>query len=266
VADVGARLRASREAKRLSLEAVAASTRVHSRILSAIERNDPSVLPPRPYGRGFVRAYARELGLNADDVVREYFGQFAPPEPPPAPPPPERPPTVLELQPLLDRLPLGRIMVAAVAVLLVAGSWMLAHRTGRSPAPSQDAVGTSGHATAQSSPTQASQAQASPAPAVKPAGTATPSGAPLTVVLNAAAPCWVTATADGKRVLYRALQPGERASLEGTRTISIRAGNSGALTWTVNGRAMGTFGSSGEVRTMRVTPDSTELLESSAQN
>ena len=57
----------------------------------------------------------------------------------------------------------------------------------------------------------------------------------MTVVLNAAAPCWITGTADGKRVLYRALQPGERVSLEGKRTISIRAGNAGALTWTVDG-------------------------------
>ena len=130
VADVGARLRASREAKRLSLDAVAASTRVQPRILSAIEQNDASVLPPRPYGRGFVRAYAQELGLDADNIVREYFGQFAPPEPPPAPPAPERPRAVLEIQPLFDRLPIGPAVISAVAIILLAGGWMLAPLTG----------------------------------------------------------------------------------------------------------------------------------------
>lgn len=259
MADVGARLRASREAKRLSLDAVAASTRVQPRILCAIEQNDASVLPPRPYGRGFVRAYARELGLDADNIVREYFGQFAPPEPPPAPPAPQRSRAVLEIQPFLDRLPLGAAAIAAIAIILVGGGWMLAHRTGGPPAPPQDAIGTSGRAS-----TAPPQAPPPTSPAVAPRAAAPPA-AGLTVILNAAAPCWVTGTADGKRVLYRALQPGERVSLEGNRTMSIRAGNAGALTWTVNGRALGTFGSSGEVRTMRVTPDSVQLVQSSTQ-
>ncbi len=260
MADIGARLRASREAKRLSLDAVAASTRVQTRILSAIEQNEASLLPPRPYGRGFVRAYARELGLDADSIVREYFGQFAPPEPPPAPPPPERSRAVLEIQPLFDRLPLGAIAIAAAAILLLAGGWMVAHRAGRPPAAPQDAVGTSGRAS-----TPPPQAPPSPSPGVAPRIPAAAAGAGLTVVLNAAAPCWITGTADGKRVLYRALQPGERVSLEGKRTISIRAGNAGALTWTVNGRTLGAFGSSGEVRTMRVTPEAVQLVQSSAQ-
>lgn len=256
MADIGARLRASREAKRLSLDAVAASTRVQTRILSAIEQNEASVLPPRPYGRGFVRAYARELGLDADNIVREYFGQFAPPEPPP----PERSRPVLEGQPLFGRMPLGAIAIAAAAILLLAGGWMVAHRESGLPAAPLDAVGTSGRA---SKPPP--QPAPSPSPAVAPRIPAAAAGAGLTVVLNAAAPCWITGTADGKRVLYRALQPGERVSLEGKRTISIRAGNAGALTWTVNGRTLGGFGSSGEVRTMRVTPEAVQLVQSSAQ-
>lgn len=82
--DVGARLRDAREARGLSLDAVSRSTRVQPRILSAIETNDSIALPPRPYGRGFVRAYASEVGLDPDGTVREFFSQFAPPVDSPA--------------------------------------------------------------------------------------------------------------------------------------------------------------------------------------
>jgi cytoskeleton protein RodZ len=256
VADVGARLRASREAKRLSLDTVAATTRVQSRVLSAIEQNDASALPPRPYGRGFVRAYARELGLNPDEIVRDYFGQFAPPEPPAsAAAPAERTRPTVDLQGFLDRLPI-RYLAAVLAILLTASAWMLARRTPESAPQRQDAVGTSGHVAPQPTPAPAAEARAK----------APVSSAAVSVVLSASAPCWVTATADGKRVLYRALQPGEKASLEGNRMISVRAGNGGALTWSVNGREMGAFGSPGEVRTSRVTPDRITLVESSAQD
>lgn len=256
MADVGARLRASREGKRLSLDAVAATTRVQSRVLSAIERNDAGALPPRPYGRGFVRAYARELGLNPDEIVRDYFGQFAPEEAPQAAAPPRAQP-VFEVQPVLDALPRRSIAIATLALVLLAGGWMLARRTG-GPTPSQqDAVGTSG--TAATPPAPAAAAESRPA---------TP-GAPtaaVTIILSATAPCWVTASADGTRVLYRALQPGEHATLQGDRTISIRAGNAGGLVWTLNGRAMGPFGSPGEVRTTRITPNSVKVVASSAEN
>ena len=75
---IGAQLRASREARGLSIDAVAHTTRVQPRILAAIERDDVRAVPPRPFGRGFVKAYAREIGLDGDQTTRDYFAQFAP--------------------------------------------------------------------------------------------------------------------------------------------------------------------------------------------
>ena len=63
--DIGTQLRNAREARGLTLDALSRSTRVQPRILSAIEQNDSMRLPPRPYGRGFVRAYASEVGLDS---------------------------------------------------------------------------------------------------------------------------------------------------------------------------------------------------------
>src|SRR3982751_1455936 len=75
---IGAQLRASREARGLTLDAVSRTTRVQPRILAAIERDDVAAVPPRPFGRGFVRAYAAEMGLDAEQITHEYFARFAP--------------------------------------------------------------------------------------------------------------------------------------------------------------------------------------------
>lgn len=68
-AGIGARLRAAREAKGLSLEQVAAETRIPQRHLVAIEAGDFAKLPGRTYAVGFSRTYARMVGLDQDDAA-----------------------------------------------------------------------------------------------------------------------------------------------------------------------------------------------------
>lgn len=63
----GAKLRAAREAKGLSLHDVATRTRIAQRQLEAIERDDYAALPGIPYAIGFARAYAR--AINLDEVA-----------------------------------------------------------------------------------------------------------------------------------------------------------------------------------------------------
>ena len=66
---IGAQLRAAREEKGLSLEQVAAETRIPLRHLVAIEAGDFAQLPGRTYAVGFSRTYAKTVGLNQDEVV-----------------------------------------------------------------------------------------------------------------------------------------------------------------------------------------------------
>ena len=70
--DVGSELRTARETKGLSIATLAQRIRVQPRTLSAIELNDLSSLPPRPFGRGFVRAYAEEVDLDPDRTVERF--------------------------------------------------------------------------------------------------------------------------------------------------------------------------------------------------
>lgn len=63
-------LRTAREGLGLTLEAVAEATRVPTRQLQAIERNEFSALPGTPYAVGFARAYARAVGVDDVEIAR----------------------------------------------------------------------------------------------------------------------------------------------------------------------------------------------------
>lgn len=69
----GARLRRSRLARGIELEQVASVTKVTVRHLEALEADRYADLPAPVYARGFVSAYARCIGLDADRVCRDYM-------------------------------------------------------------------------------------------------------------------------------------------------------------------------------------------------
>ncbi|HKW80842.1 MAG TPA: RodZ domain-containing protein [Casimicrobiaceae bacterium] len=65
----GAQLRAAREAAGLSIDQVAQQLKLAARQVKALEDEDFGVLPGRTFTRGFLRNYARLLGLDADLLV-----------------------------------------------------------------------------------------------------------------------------------------------------------------------------------------------------
>jgi cytoskeletal protein RodZ len=69
---VGHYLRRHRIEKRMSLEEVARATRVPVFSLERIELDRFDELPGEVFVRGFLTAYARAVGLEADDVLARY--------------------------------------------------------------------------------------------------------------------------------------------------------------------------------------------------
>src|SRR3954471_3053490 len=68
----GEELRREREIRGISVKEIADATKISKRFLEAIERNDHKTLPAPVFTRGFVREYARYLGLNAEEMVNRY--------------------------------------------------------------------------------------------------------------------------------------------------------------------------------------------------
>lgn len=82
---IGSDLRRARERREISLEQVETATRIRVRFLTALEQEDWDALPGGVYTRGFIRTYARFLGLDgerlAEDFRREVEGAPARREP-----------------------------------------------------------------------------------------------------------------------------------------------------------------------------------------
>lgn len=71
--DLGQTLRHAREARGLSLDTIARRTNIARRVLEAIDRNALHEVPGGLFTRGYLRAYAREVGLDAERLVREHL-------------------------------------------------------------------------------------------------------------------------------------------------------------------------------------------------
>lgn len=72
----GPELRRAREHRGLTLDQVAASTKVSASIYAGLERNDLSRWPSGLFRRAFVRAYADAIGLDPEDVCRRFVELF----------------------------------------------------------------------------------------------------------------------------------------------------------------------------------------------
>ena len=97
----GAKFREAREKKDLTLDQVSNVTKISSRMLKAIEEEHFDQLPGGVFNKGFIRAYAKHLGLNDEEAVNDYLTclreaqvdahEVWEPQPLPAAPPPAAP-------------------------------------------------------------------------------------------------------------------------------------------------------------------------------
>lgn len=69
---VGRYLRERREARNMSIEEVARATRVPISSVERIESDQYDELPGEVFVRGFLRSYAKAVGLDPDEVLARY--------------------------------------------------------------------------------------------------------------------------------------------------------------------------------------------------
>lgn len=81
---IGDYLKTEREMRRLSLEEVSSRTRIPRKTLESLEHDRFEDLPSGVFVRGFIKAYASAVHIDADDVL-ERFDRHRPKTLPPAP-------------------------------------------------------------------------------------------------------------------------------------------------------------------------------------
>ena len=253
VTEVSARLRAARERAGLTIQDISASTKIRAASLEAIERGNFAALPGEFYTRAFLRAYASYVGLPPQDVLDEYESEHPGAQPSPREARVESPPRPpLRNSPEISDDATARpiwsyaasfmmspgFAIALVVVLLVVA--VVRSRPAATSPPQSEAVGTTG--------------TAAPAPAPAAAGAPRPGAADmLTMEIQAESPIWITGAADGERVLYRLLAPGDRVTLKAKNQFAFRIGNAAAFTYSINGVAGKPLGGPGEVRDVEIT-------------
>jgi cytoskeletal protein RodZ len=257
-ADFGAKLRAARERKGVSLRQIATATKISIAALEALERNDISRLPGGIFSRAFVRSYASEVGLDPEATIQDFIAQF-----------PQD--TVTAGHPTSDQVfdneafeSDRRISTTFLGLLVIcvplAGAVVYFSTAGRrASSPAVVTVVTPPPAPAPSASSSAPQppetpvaAQPDAVPAVAPAVATPAPEESFTVGLSVKRPCWVSAMVDGHIAIERLLEPGDLRKIEVRREMVLTAGDASAVTLTLNGAEARSLGKTGEVVTTRL--------------
>ncbi|HEY5039348.1 MAG TPA: helix-turn-helix transcriptional regulator, partial [bacterium] len=61
---LGSELKQARETRKISLETVSEKTRIPIKYLESIEENRFDIFPSHTYAKGFIRAYAKVVGVD----------------------------------------------------------------------------------------------------------------------------------------------------------------------------------------------------------
>lgn len=233
-------LRGAREDAGLSLQELAARTKIKVSTLEAMERGEFDRLPRGVFMRGFLRVCARELNLDPQAVVASYNLETI------ASPAPVHP--LAQPDPLLaEPNALGRHwrpLAAGVAFLLFV--LFLARDRPDSAADSvvPRPVATTGVEAARN-------AESSPTPRVE---SAPPRADGVEVAVRATGPLWLEATADGKRRVYRLMTANERETIAARSEVRLRVGDAAAIAYSIDGRPGRQLGPAGAIRNVTITP------------
>lgn len=290
MATFGAKLKREREKKKITLEEVAVATKIGTRLLSALEEEKFDQLPGGIFNKGFIRAYARHLGLDEEKTIAEYVTTLG--EQMPAPPEAES----QQLRAIAERkekennrpkpsgVPWGIVAILLLLIALGLSVWGFYSRDKSQaenlPLPAApDPPGVALNASTDLPPSQtivpipASQKTvSSDGPSSDPAsGSATPSrdsasassstsgtdqqptaseSAPFSLIVRAHEDSSVTLTVDGKVVFQGLLYAAGEKTVLANQQVVLRAGNAVGLDIMFNGKKISPQGTDGQAKVL----------------
>jgi cytoskeleton protein RodZ len=244
----GARLQRERELRGVLRDEICTATRISTRYLEALENEQWATLPGGVFNRGFVRAVARFLGLDEDDLLAEY--DLATSE------------QNSEIEPLGTAVPQERkekrssafIWIVALCglFLFVGGGWLgwRWHYNTVSLSNTQPASAMQVTVPAERAPSgvpadSAAAANTSAAASSSDAGSTTETQA-LQLKIEAGKETSVSVSADGNKVFEGNIIAGQSRTFTAQGAIDISAKDAGALLLELNGQTLAPLGPPGQ--------------------
>jgi len=278
----GDRLRREREMRGVTVAEISESTKISKRALEALEKEEFDLLPGGIFNRGFVRSYARYLGIDEEQAVADYVAAS---EEQPVPED-EFPLDIHQkeregdppLNPSRSSLP---ILLAVLALVLVVGGWYWVKHKPLPGTTGQNQSQASVPASSTSTTPIVSNSPQNPTPATAPAGPPAPTPAAgqtsttvapaesskgdsdkqksldtkenpatrelkasntFTVAIRATEEAWVSVIADGKPVIDRTLEANEQHKITAGKQVVLKTGNARGLEVSYNGKPFGPLG------------------------
>lgn len=251
LASFGEDLRREREIRGISLKEIADATKISKRFLEALEHNDHKTLPAPVFTRGFVREYARYVGLNAEEMVTRYNFAAANDDriekPPQVAKYPEtlprdispKPPAKRGL-PSFVRIDRNVFFALAIIVALAGVAYWAVQRKRQEQITDPAAI----PVTTRAAVSRSVPPVATPKP---------PDDSILRLDIEVTADSWVVLDADGKNVFNDEMKAGDRHSFPATEQFRFRSiGNAAGLKLTLNGVPVPALGEDGEVLRNRI--------------
>jgi len=259
-ASFGTWLRRQREARGIVLREIADRTKISFRYLEAMEDDRFDLLPAPLFAKGFLREYARYVGLNPDEVVNHWLSVQQPDEPE------ELETTLIGKVARRGRsgqkgrgwafyfffILAGLLLLGLVALFAYYNEKRQEDSAARQPPPPMAAPPAATPAPVQS------QLPSTPPPEEP--------SAPIELTLDFTRNCWVEAVIDGKPHTAEERVQGESLELEAQQSIDLKLGDAGAVTLQVNGRPMPLQEGSGQVARLRIDLDTVRTLQQSPQS
>jgi cytoskeleton protein RodZ len=266
----GDKLKKQREKRGITLDDVALTTKIGTRFLRALEEEHFEQLPGGIFNRGFVRAYARCVGVDEDQAVADYLvasGEAAPkkaeiPEPAPVAAP-KTAPKIAPKEVLAEKVdnayqatsetvnfPWKLVAFVVVVAALGLAMWRFYPRR-----PSQGSTSITASAnTANAAPPVPKSGETQPvsSPPVTPstAPGSSPAQGSFLVLIKAAEESWMSIKVDDQPAVEYTLEESEQKSIEAHQQIEVKVGNLAGVDFWFNGKKLALQGEEGEVKTL----------------
>ncbi|MGH9368628.1 MAG: helix-turn-helix domain-containing protein [Thermoanaerobaculia bacterium] len=245
----GEELRRERVVREIPLEEISAATKISMRLLKALEESDLARLPAPTFTRGFIRAYARHLGIDPEEKVNAYLADLAGLSSDAPSPKRPRPRSRFFRG---RRAAAGTIVGGVTGLLLLLG---LIANPERRPLPARERAvrrpvpAALKNVTVSSEPTPVIRVE--PAPAGAPGSASAPADPAaeggVSLLLEFDGDSWTRLEADGRTLLSGLVRRGESRRFEARDGFRLTLGNAGAVRVTVDGISLDRLGGAGQV-------------------